>query len=280
MPIIDENNPAEIEWRSNATTLWGIHLHPQGEVNLFNFYLQVVNNLDTRHNQLFGNKLQILFATGVSLIVVRNFIISSKMVMHRPRLLAPWCCLVPCVLNLLTEVVFMGMELGFFANCRILIWTSTFGISITYVCNSMILLQKAYLILCRQKWLLYTGIPLLLLQFGYFVATICFAFVVLDIETGCTLHYYMSLIWYWLGVTLPINMAQKGVQTMCLAVLCNITCCILLAFQVGGSHSDLYFSVDSIIVNTILVKHCNSTRKPNRIPNRPKTKYVPGYSQF
>ncbi|KAI9592734.1 hypothetical protein BDF19DRAFT_450778 [Syncephalis fuscata] len=67
---------------------------------------------------------------------------------------------------------------------------------------------------------------------------------------------------------------------MCLAVLCNIVCCILVALQVGGSRSDMFFPMDWITVNTILINHCQSMRKTIRVSNRPKTSHIPGQSQF
>ncbi|KAI9592260.1 hypothetical protein BDF19DRAFT_450894, partial [Syncephalis fuscata] len=197
------------------------------------------------------------------------------------------------------------MELDYIFHCRDVLWAIVFGISIVYISNGLILLQKAYLIVCRQKWVLYVGIPSMVPQLAYPIFSVCFTYVTIETEAGCVAHYPPAIIWYWLGITLPLNLllsaifcyvsfrqyrthgsdawrrlARDGVQAMCLAVLCNIFCWFVIAFQIGGINADLLFPGDWVIVSTILTHHCQNMRQVTNFSHRPKISYLHGSSQI
>ncbi|KAI9592258.1 hypothetical protein BDF19DRAFT_452343 [Syncephalis fuscata] len=305
MPIISDTDPAEVEWIKNATTLWGIPLHPLGELDLYDFYTQTIRESPEKHHSMAGGKLQVIFTIIVLSIHVRNFIVSSKMIASSPHSLAPWCCLISAFLGFVAGSTYIFAFLGLLLKCRVVVWLVLFKLALVYFFNSLILLQKAYLVLYRKKWIIYISIPFMLMQLGFGVFSIYFSYVKLEAEADCTLHYCIYLIYYWLVISIPLNvffsvifsrvafqqysvygsdawkrLARDGIQAMCLAVFCNLFFCALLMFQIGKSRSDNCFVLDLVIVTTILVNHCQNMRKVSRISNRPKTSYIPGYSQI
>ncbi|KAI9591179.1 hypothetical protein BDF19DRAFT_456083, partial [Syncephalis fuscata] len=279
------NNAAANEWIRNATKLWGNPAHPLGEVSILDFYMMASNSIEDQRNQWFGSKTQIITIPVLSFIILRNFIISFKMVIARPYILVSWCCLVPTVLGILTGLMIMLMELGSVFNCRHTIWFIGFGISISYFCNSLILLQKAYLIFDRQKWVAYVGIPLTLSHLVYGFLIVFYSFSLLTADSGCVFNYPPFFLWYWFGTAVLINLlfssifyyvalqqyrqygldawkrlARDGIQAMCLAVLCNIICCICIIFHIVGGNTDLLFLADWVLVSTILIRHCRTVK--------------------
>ncbi|KAI9593075.1 hypothetical protein BDF19DRAFT_449381 [Syncephalis fuscata] len=67
---------------------------------------------------------------------------------------------------------------------------------------------------------------------------------------------------------------------MCLAVLCNTVCCIVIVFQIGGTNADFFFPTDWIIVTTLLIRHCQSMQEASQLSKRPKTCYILHLSQI
>ncbi|KAI9598608.1 hypothetical protein BDF19DRAFT_182970 [Syncephalis fuscata] len=169
------------------------------------------------------------------------------MLISRPRSMIPWCCFIPSASGIIASLMSIFMFLNFPTNCRIMIWVLTFSISLTMVGNSLILLQKVYLVLCRERWVLYISIPLISPQLAYAFIMIYCDFTTLEEKYGCVLYYPQFLLFYWLSVNLSINilfsaifchvalkqyrlfgsdawkkLARNGIQTMSLAALCSI----------------------------------------------------------
>ncbi|RKP25503.1 hypothetical protein SYNPS1DRAFT_22545 [Syncephalis pseudoplumigaleata] len=198
-----------------------------------------------------------------------NLFKTVNMLKARSRVLALWCCLIPCLIGVFTVTIFMLMELGIYFNCRHLVWTILTGISISNVCHSMVLMQKAYLILGRAKWIVYTSIVPMLSQLSYVFVMVHTSYITLAPDIGCSIHYPYFTIWLWFANSFPLNMifsaifcyiaikqyrqygssawrrlARDGIQTMCMAALCNTMCCILLIVQPAGPNSDLLLAMD------------------------------------
>ena len=184
-------------------------------------------------------------------------------------MLAPWCCFIPSFTYILVYIMYVLLLFDIAFNCRHIVWWTIVMIGVSYICNSLILLQKAHLVLLRQRWVLYTGIPLILPQLGYIICNFIFSYITIDADIGCNLYYAKFNIWYWFCMIIPINvlfssifcyvafhqyrtygsdawkrLIREGIQTMCLAVLCNLVSCVSLMLQIGGSKSDMFYLVD------------------------------------
>ncbi|KAI8050223.1 hypothetical protein BDF22DRAFT_143354 [Syncephalis plumigaleata] len=304
MPIIDPADPRETSWIKDARRVVGLPLHPSGEMSVLDFYMDSSSIADQR-GKLYGSRLQLVSNVMMSCIIVRNFFVAAKMVIKRPRVLAPWCCMTTALLGSITAFVSILMQLGLVFNCRDTVWTIGFGMSIANFSNGLIVLQKAYLVLYRKKWIIYVSIPLMLMQVCYIVFIMLNCYATLDPDYGCIIHYPYFIIWYWFASTVPLNvifssifcyvsykqyklygsdawkrLAKEGIQTMCLAVFCNVGCCTAIALQIGGTNADLFFPLDWMIVNIILLRHCQNMSRNTSSSHQPKTEYILNLSQI
>ncbi|RKP23597.1 hypothetical protein SYNPS1DRAFT_30646 [Syncephalis pseudoplumigaleata] len=196
-------------------------------------------------------------------------LVAAKMVVARPRLLTSWCCLastMPCVAN--GFILYMA-HLGCYFNCRMLMWSMGFSISIINICNGLVLLQKTYLILNRQRWIIYAVSPLLACQVAYGFLVVFFSYSLIEEQVGCVIYYEHLVMLCWLVIIMPPNallstvfcytafkqyrlyghdawrrLARNGMRTMCLAVSCNMLSAILVVFQIGKQYSDTFIAVE------------------------------------
>ncbi|KAI9597843.1 hypothetical protein BDF19DRAFT_434619 [Syncephalis fuscata] len=305
MPAIDYRSIQETEWIKNATYFWGIPLNPRGEIILEELYNKTFNDLEQERIQLSNILNYCILSTIISYLFMRNFIVSAKAVIMYRRLLAPWCCLIAALPSMafpLQNVLFL-FEIR--VSCRTTVWYGWFSISTAQFFYSIILLQKAYLIVSRRKWILYTGIPLILprLSFGFVIMFSSFA--TMDDTGACNIYYDLFIPYYWFGATVTINMilffifcnaaykqyrkfgsrawkklARDGIQAMTMVIVCNITCCLLVIFQVNDDRCDMFFWLDWAITATLLVNHCRNIKEAKKVSNRPITRYILNLSQI
>lgn len=136
----------------NHFSLTGIPLHPLGEMNIYNYYL-ASDSVEKQYKNFLGSRFQIVFGSIMIYTFIYRVISFSKMIMMRSRHLVSWCCFIPSIMSIIESISFMIMELwGHYMNCRLVIWTLLFGISISNVGNSLTLRHEAYLVLCKTKW--------------------------------------------------------------------------------------------------------------------------------
>jgi hypothetical protein len=88
----------------NAMRILGIPLHPLGEINIMGYYVEYSNKGDDYKNS--GNQLQLVSGAIMGYIFIYNVIVSGKMVMNRPRAIAPWCCHVPSMLGTVANSIY------------------------------------------------------------------------------------------------------------------------------------------------------------------------------
>ncbi|KAI9592011.1 hypothetical protein BDF19DRAFT_239592 [Syncephalis fuscata] len=299
MPFINYTSPDYNEWMNSDIKQLGARLHPLGEKNIFDFFMESSDGISKQRLRLFG--MQFLMALEVVLFwtFVRNLVIASRMVIMRPRNMVSWLCLIPSALNSIIALVMVLMYTFFQINCRTIIWISSFNIAFMMVGNSLILLQKAYLVLCRQKWILYVSAPAIAAQLAYPLIVIYFSFISFKETTGCTIYYLEVILWYWFAVNVPINLlfsaifchialkqyrsfgseawkklARDGIQTMLLATLCSIICSVVIISSKNKINADTLFVVDSVVVTTILINHCRYFGKSTKYTHRPKTEHI------
>jgi hypothetical protein len=145
-------------------------------------------------------------------------------------------------------------------------WFGTTGVTIAMVCSSTIVLQRAYLASCRQRWILIVGVILILSQFSFAYAAFKFCVYTLETHGGCVTNYPPFVPWYWFGAVAPVNvlfsaifsyvayqqyqlfgsdawkrLAKDGIQTMCLVIACNVFCGLALILEIGGNSPKCHF---------------------------------------
>ncbi|KAI9591120.1 hypothetical protein BDF19DRAFT_499581 [Syncephalis fuscata] len=304
--LFDNNfNPLGTEWKKNATYAMGIPLHPSGETDIYTYTTEFPEDMKLMRARRQGLCFQGISTIMMLFLFMRNFKIAMGMAVSRRNTLTPWCCLIPSALGLIFCALTIAALFTKGVNCRILIWVIGFGVTSTLMCNCFILLQKAYLILMRQRWVLLVGLSFTLPQISYLILVLTICPVTIEEEKGCVYHYPPYLPWLWFGVTTPINMflsgifchvaykqyrlfgsnawkriSRDGIQTMCLAVSCNVVCGVFILFEVGGNFSTMSYVADWILASTILIEHCQNMRKISGYTNQPKTEYLEHVSQI
>ncbi|KAI9595431.1 hypothetical protein BDF19DRAFT_496221 [Syncephalis fuscata] len=274
----------DIDWRHNATRLWNVPLHPSGEILLYNFITAVPNDIHTTRTRLFTMYAQIVINMFIMSIFMPNLAKSIRMIANRPQFLSGWCCLVPALFGV-GWLVYIFTYLFEKTCCREAVWFAFTASSFSSVSNSIIVLQKAYIVLLKNQWVVAVGILLILPQLGFILLGIKLTYVTMDNSGMCLAHYSSSVPLYWFGVTIPVNilfsgifsyvayqqykafgseawkrLARNGIQVMCLVVFCNIICAICVLFKVGNSYSQMFFVLDWCVTSTILVNHCSSVK--------------------
>ncbi|KAI9591725.1 hypothetical protein BDF19DRAFT_454017 [Syncephalis fuscata] len=270
----------QLGWEKNATQHLTTSLHPLDEQISLTLFKT--------------------FAPFIVAIIIANFIllcnlkIAIRMVKDRPRFFSSWCCLIPSSLGVLLNVIFMFMILIQNLNCQLITWMMSLSMSICMACNSALLLQKAYLALCKKQWVLYVGVPLILLQLAYFGLLMRYCSVWLRPDYGCIVYQPYFILIYWLIVNiLPITLfscifcyvaynqyckfgtrvwkqlGRDGLQTMFFVIIFEISCCVIVSFNAFESLSPALFYINWIIITT-LNTHCKTMRKAFRISGHAK----------
>ncbi|KAI9590891.1 hypothetical protein BDF19DRAFT_459831 [Syncephalis fuscata] len=305
MPFINYTSPDYNEWMNSDIKQLGARLHPLGEKNIFDFFMEATGDISKQRFRLFGIQSLIVAQIIMLCIFGRNFAIAVRMVVSRPRSIVSWCCLISSTLSTTILLAIISIYVDSPVNCRVMTCSITFNIASTLIGNSLILLQKVYLVLCRQKWILYVSIPAIIAQFAFPLILIYSSYFSLEEMVGCTVYYPQFLMWYWFAINVPINLlfstifchvvlkqyrlfgseawkelARDGIQTMLLATLCSIVCSILVILLKDKVNADTFFAIDSVVVTTILINHCRDFGKSAKYKHRPKTNHILHLSQI
>ncbi|RKP24759.1 hypothetical protein SYNPS1DRAFT_23182 [Syncephalis pseudoplumigaleata] len=268
MPFIDYTDPAQFTWRESATRALGIPLHPQGELNLFDFYIES-SSMSIQRDRLLGIHTQMLVIVLMTITFGYALFLSARMTILHPRVLFAWCCLVASLAGTLVAIVSIVALLGLAFNCRITVWAIAVGMSVAQVCGSLIMLRKASLVLYQHRWITYLALPCLLPQLCFAALTFAFCFVTAEPHYGCRIYVPAFFPWVWAGCIFPLNalfsavfchvalqqyrtigseawrrLAHDGIQALCLVCLCNLLCGLLVASDVGGVNSDAFYTID------------------------------------
>ncbi|RKP22881.1 hypothetical protein SYNPS1DRAFT_25190 [Syncephalis pseudoplumigaleata] len=248
----------------------GIPTTPSGEVSIVQFVMDTPSEeralLQAR---LTGIQYQLALNYMASLVFARNLAVIIKLLYAQPHNLTAWLCVIPALLGMVHGMVSSFSFAVGSANCRTMVWFVTCALTVSTMSNSFIVLQKAYLALCRQWWILSIGTPLILLQLGFAYLTIWYSPITLEANSGCVVHYPDFIPWYWFGLIIPINaffsgifsyvtykqyiiyksdawrlLARKGIEIMCLVILCNLICGTCIFLRIGGHSTIFFFVVD------------------------------------
>ncbi|KAI9594834.1 hypothetical protein BDF19DRAFT_443817 [Syncephalis fuscata] len=285
------------EWIKNAsTTLWRIP----------HFLSEDLNDIKLTRARLVAVMPQLIINLLIGCFFIRNLTIAFKMVFAHPRYLSNWCCLIPSILGTCGSIMTSAIVYPISGiNCRILIWYFEFSISISNLCSGTIVLQNAYLIMRKQRWILKIGIPFMLPQLVMFAVTWSVCPVTLTTHSGCQVNYPSLVLWIWFILLTPINtffsiifiyvvhkqyrtfgsdawrhLARNGTQIMTFVVLCNLFCATTILFNFSGSFSELFFLIDWIITSTLLIMHCQNIKQAVHMSTRPNTRFMVHVSQI
>ncbi|KAI8050511.1 hypothetical protein BDF22DRAFT_695335 [Syncephalis plumigaleata] len=277
------------EWKETATRWLGIPLHPLGEISFFDFILgKPEHDLSKEEVQarMTGLHRQLLFYTALSLMFGHNLCTIIGIAFKQPRNVTVWCCIFTSFLGTSLFLVALLSGLLTTMNCRQLIWCGMLLLGVSTIANSFLLLYKAYLALLRRYWVAGVGALMLCLQAGFMLCGMATVPITVKEYDGCVAHYTQLLSYTWLGTIMPTNvffsaifcyvaytqyriygsdawkrLADDGIQTMCMVILCNIVCGLFIIFRVLGDFSEIFFMIDWLLTTSILVNHCSNIFK-------------------
>ncbi|RKP07825.1 hypothetical protein THASP1DRAFT_30359 [Thamnocephalis sphaerospora] len=294
-------------WKDNATYVLGFPIHYLGTLNSYEYVMQAEGDPAELRQRFHSAYLQAFLAMVMTCVFLRNAAFAAVMVYRRPRLLAGWCCLIQPILGLVFSIGTSALIFPGALPCYQVIFATAIGVSVSPICIGAVLLQKAYIVHDRNKWLLATGIIMIILQ--SLVVFIAMDSPILMVPDGnCTYHYPRYLPWTKLAFDLPANvvfsaaflvvvyrqyrifgsavwgrLVRNGIQNMCLIVFSNFICIFCAAFEVGGAFAQTFITVDWTIASTLLVHHCQGIRNTTASSEErgPRTvNAIDGFSQI
>ncbi|RKP08309.1 hypothetical protein THASP1DRAFT_29883 [Thamnocephalis sphaerospora] len=281
---VDRDTLLEPGWEKNATYLWGTPIRPLGELGTIDYVLQAQDNLQDMRMRARGVFIQTATICVVGYVFLRNCIISVQITRRRPYVLSHWCCVVQAASGIGYTICAILLIVPGGLSCRQALWYACTTISLSSLCVSVTLLQRAYLAHGRSRRLLVLGISFILPQpiAAYIMWT---SPISMAPSIGCILLYPYYFPWVKFALDAPINillsvafimvvhkqyqrfgsaawaqLVRNGTQTMCAIVLANFICMFSVAFEVFGLFSEMFLAFDWIIASTLLVRYCDSRK--------------------
>jgi hypothetical protein len=250
--------------------LFNIPIASSGEVSLIHFVMDTPgDNRKLLQARLTGIQYQLALNFSASLVFGYNLIIILKVLYLKSDNISIWLCMVPNLLGTLHGAVSSVSFAVGDVNCRSMVWLAICAMNISAMCSSGIILQKAYLALCRQWWILIIGVLLILPQLSFTYFAIWKSPITLEEYEGCVINYPEYIPWYWFGLIIPTNfffsgifsyvtykqyviygsdawrrLTREGIQIMCFVIMCNIVCGTCIFLKIGGNSTIFFFMVD------------------------------------
>ncbi|RKP06939.1 hypothetical protein THASP1DRAFT_31247 [Thamnocephalis sphaerospora] len=279
----------EAGWEKNATYQWGIPLHPLGELNTIEYVMSAQGDIPEMRERTRGALMQLFVNIVANYVFFRNLIISTRMLRRRFNVLATWCCLLQALAGIVYTLFALALTMPGGPSCRVTLWNIGVGLAISPICVSIVLLQKAYVVHNRNRWLLIIGAILILPQ--PLVTYFAWASPAVMVPVTACLSYYPSYFpWVKFATDAPINavfstafllvvyrqyrqfgsgawarLVRNGIQTMCLVVLSNFVCMLCAALEVLGLFSEMFIVLDWILTSLLLVHHCKNLRATSSV---------------
>jgi hypothetical protein len=239
-------------------------------MNAFDFLIAKEGQKSLRASELTGLYQQLSICTMILVIYLRNAWHSIGLVIKYPRKIAPWCSLIMALAGVIS---FGGFALPYYLpggpSCRVMVYTMTITGIIIVMISSIILLERAYLAHCRNRYLLFTGIFLVLLEPLALYVLFQTGESTFSLEGECYLRfpYYVPVVNFLLIA--PVNvvlsvafllvvyrkyrryggqcwkvLVREGIFIMLLILGSDFLCMICNVFSVLGSSSVVLYVIE------------------------------------
>ncbi|KAI9599245.1 hypothetical protein BDF19DRAFT_419538 [Syncephalis fuscata] len=236
--------------------------------------------------------MQILSNVMLLLLFIRNTKRALVMVVRRSNKLAPWCCLIATSIGVLFFGGFtMAHHMPGGPSCIQVIWCSIICLTTSTIAVNTLLLERAYLAHCCNRWVLVMGIlfiapaPVLIyLNWIKIHATFshkaaCYAdyphyfpYVRAALDAPPNIVFSLSFIsviyrqYRRYGGQCWANLVHDGVVVMMLVVTSNLVCFIGNVISVFGEATDYLYVIDWAITTTLLVHNAETIRASPQTP--------------
>ncbi|KAI8055036.1 hypothetical protein BDF22DRAFT_675001 [Syncephalis plumigaleata] len=266
--------------------LWGyISLNPSGEQSIWAFLMEH-GNLEDARTRAHSHYIQALMSVFILITFVRNIYYATILVYYKPDSVASWCCFLQALTGVISNAFNVATGLPGGPSCRVCNWIYAVGITISSICISVCLLLRAYVITSKSKLLLVVGILLML----PLPATVWILWAkgesMITADAGCITVFPSYLPWFRLILDVSINtlfsviflqvviQQYRNIGSRCwkrlqsdgiLYLLCvagsNISCAIIVAFELLGGFSEMMFLVDWAVTSMLLIHQHTGMRK-------------------
>ncbi|RKP08148.1 hypothetical protein THASP1DRAFT_23810 [Thamnocephalis sphaerospora] len=241
-------------WQKNATWFGNIPIHPLGYRTAFECIIEGDVSLEERRDRIFGAYLQ----RSVSVGLMRT----------RPRALASICCLLQSTIGIVYSAIAASTLLPGGATCWASVWGAALAITINDGCVSAVILQKAYVVHHRPRWMLAFGV-LIAVSLPVIVYVTVTSPAILGPTCACTFLYPSYYPWLRFGFYFPMDIifsaafiiairrqylrfktdiwkqvTQDGIQIILCMATSHLICLILVSFELFGTFSAMVLMVD------------------------------------
>ncbi|RKP27048.1 hypothetical protein SYNPS1DRAFT_27288 [Syncephalis pseudoplumigaleata] len=246
-------------------------------MNAFEFLNAQEQGNSTRPTGIF---FQVMLSTVMLVVFLRNIYYAVSLVRKYPRKIAPWCSLSIATTGAL---FFGGFGLPFAfpggPSCRTLLFALSIALTLCSMAISIILLERAYLAHCRNRYLLVIGMLLILLESLLFYVLSWMTEAHIAPAYGCHAHflYYVPVVHFLL--TAPANtvlsvaflivvyrkyrrygekcwrlLVREGTVTMLLVLGSNFLCMICNAFRLFSGNTPILYVIECGLISTVIVE--------------------------
>ncbi|KAI9594716.1 hypothetical protein BDF19DRAFT_93678 [Syncephalis fuscata] len=287
---------------NNSTILlWGfIHLDPRGEQSVWDFLLEHTSLEDAR-NRAHSNFIQTVFNTVFMTIFFRNSWRAFKLIRHRTKSVANWCCFLQAVMGIIMALNAISSIFPGGSRCRINVWVSSFGMAVSSACVSVCLLTKAYAVQKKSRLILIIGILLIIPQLGILWIAWVMTSAQNSVQAACTAHFPSFAPWYRFVLDIAINilfsiiflrvvirqykalgskcwkkLKRDGLFYLIGVVFSNMICAIITASSIFGPIGEMMFLLDWMLTSVLLIRQHEGIREafqPSNTLNLPGYKY-------
>ncbi|RKP08408.1 hypothetical protein THASP1DRAFT_29787 [Thamnocephalis sphaerospora] len=276
------------EWQKDAIWFGSIPLHPLGERNSFQCIVEAGHNIEEQRAHFSGMYTQRFLNIIMLLVFLHCLWLSIGMIRMRPHALASWCCLIQTTCGVAYNAVAISSLHPDGATCRKSAWTAAVTANLGEACISAVLLQKAYIVQDRPRWMLVFG--LLIIAAPPLLVYAAWASPAIQGSTcECTVDYRFYYPWIRFGLYVPLDVAcsavflvvvfrhlrrfgseawkqltQSGTQLILCLLLSHLTCLFIIAFDLSGTFSGVVYMLDWFVCSVLIIAHVHSahTSKP------------------
>jgi hypothetical protein len=255
-------------WEQNATRLGSIPLHPLGEISYYTF-VNMARTEEDRINSWITVFRQLIITATVTCIFVHNAITSIGLVRAKPRALATWCSLIQSLAGVACGLYACTLIFPEGLTCRGLLWAIMVCIRVNDFCTGATLLQKAYIVRHRNRWLL-LFIPLIVVApIPIIYASWISPAILSSSAGGCVFVYPVYYPWMRFAFHAPINLVltgiflqvaiaqyrkfgndawrkltRDGIQIGLALLFLNVACTFAVGFEIFGIYSVIVLLVE------------------------------------
>ncbi|KAI9598351.1 hypothetical protein BDF19DRAFT_231660 [Syncephalis fuscata] len=202
-------------WKVNATNLFGILLHPDGEMDFLGFVNRKQQNYETAKDEVQKRLTVVQFQMMLSVVLGTLFAYNLRRLLQHITVqsysLLDLCYFIPSFLGIGYTMLAIVAALTNHLNCRIIVWYIMIAISFSMFCNSIVILYKTYIVLLSQRRVAICGTVCILPQLFFSLVACKHSYITLEKQGGCVFNYNTTVALYWFTMMIPSNILFSGI---------------------------------------------------------------------